>query len=318
MLRHAAYVLPILCALWILDNALSEDRYVGWERNSVRNSARRWAQRPKAKVVILGSSTSKDWIDPRWLARVVGVKPNEVLDAHINGCHQGCTLAEVRRLLQRGHHFQKAFFGTNQFQLCEYPHSKRVLQQQMMTPALEVPSLFATYLSADQPLLYIGRFGGMTLSGAYGDTTVLQKRWADEVFGRTDRRNAHRWVREKLVRTKPDESCPYREDDIALKRAMSGALLDEMAELADQTFLMFLPDRTLSVDDDEFRGRWAAHRALHESLAAERPHVSFVDLVTGGVHARRDYRDSIHLHRKAMGRQRTLFQTRLRELGAAK
>lgn len=318
MLRHAAYALPMLCALWILDNALSEDRYVGWERNSVRNSERRWAQRPKAKVAILGSSTSKDWIDPRWLARVVGVKPNEVLDAHINGCHQGCTLAEVRRLLQRGHHFEKAFFGTNQFQLCEYPHSKRVLQQQMMTPAVAVPSLFATYLSAAQPLLYVGRFTGMTLSGAYGDTAALQNRWATGLFGRTDRRNAHRWFREKVTSSKPDESCPYGEDEVALKRAMTEALLDEMAALADHTFLMFLPDRTLSADDDAYDGRWAAHRALHERLAAARPHVTFVDLVDGGVVGRRDYRDSIHLRPEAMGRQRALFQARLRAVGAAK
>ena len=315
-MRHLAYALPLVCGLWMLDNALSEDRYVGWERNSVRNSARRWAQRPNAKVAILGSSTSKDWIDPRWLAKTLGVKHNDVLDAHINGCHQGCTLAEVRRLKQRGHHFQTALFGTNQFQLCEYPHSKRVLQQQMMTPAVDVPALFGTYLSADQPLLYIGRFAGMTLSGAYGDTTAIRNRWSNGLFGRSNGRTAHRWYREQLTRTKPDATCVYDDDAIALKRAMSEALLDELAGLADRTLLMLLPDRTLS--DPAMAERQAAHRALHERLAAERPHVTLVDLVTDGVTARRDFRDSIHLHKRAFPRQRKLLQRRLRELGVTK
>ena len=56
-MRHLLYIVPTLIALWLIDNALSEDRYAGWERNSVRTSMRRWAERPKAKVALFGSST---------------------------------------------------------------------------------------------------------------------------------------------------------------------------------------------------------------------------------------------------------------------
>ncbi len=316
VLRHAAWLIPLVCGLWILDNALSEDRYAGWERNSVRNSERRWAQRPKAKLAVVGSSTSMDWVDPRGLAKLLGYKPQEFLDAHINGCHQGCTLAEARLLKQRGYHFEKVFFGTNLFQMCEYPHSKRVLQQQIMTPALRAPELFADYLRAEQPLRYMGRFVGMTLSGAYGDTAVLQRRWAKGLFGEGKRGQEWRWVLKKRPPTSAeDHTCDYEPASIALKARMTAELLDLLGELADEAYLMLLPDRTLDGADDELERRWATHRALHERLAAERPHVTLVDLVTDGVTSRKDYRDSIHLNRKAFARQRKLLAKRLRELG---
>ena len=63
----------------------------------------KWDYRRNAhkKVAILGSSTSRDWLDPGYLQRLLNLKRGSVLDAHINGCRPGCTWSEVRLMLQR-------------------------------------------------------------------------------------------------------------------------------------------------------------------------------------------------------------------------
>ncbi len=307
--------MPVLLGLWFLDNALSKDRYIGWERNSVRNSAHRWAARKKAKVVILGSSTSKDWIKPSWLAKQVGKRPGDVLDAHINGCHQGCTYAEVRRLLDRGRHFEVAFFGTNLFQLCEFAHSKRVLQQTLMLPSHDIPRLFGIYTHAEQPLQYMARFAGIKLSGAYGDTAALQRGFKEGLWGKGRRGHEHRWYRKRRPRKdKPPLSCAYSDDEVAYKWALSEALFDDLAELAERSYLLFLPDRTASLDDPDHQERWRRHRALHEAAAAARPHLEFVDLVTDGPTDPKYFRDGYHLSSKGMKLQRALFEKRMKAL----
>ncbi|MCA9547879.1 MAG: hypothetical protein KC613_25920, partial [Myxococcales bacterium] len=79
----------VLAALGVADHFISSGRSIGWERNSVRNSRARWAKKPQARVAIFGSSTSKDWLPEGWLAGLLKVPTATVLDAHINGCHQG-------------------------------------------------------------------------------------------------------------------------------------------------------------------------------------------------------------------------------------
>jgi len=315
--KRLLYVVPILLAFWLLDNALSLDRYAGWERNSVRNSTRRWANRSKAQVAIMGSSTSKDWMSEAWLAQQLGLKNGDVLDAHINGCHFGCTWAEVRKFLQRKRHFKQVFLGTNLFQVCEYVHSKRVLQQQMMTPSLDIPKLFGIYLEAEQPLKYMGRFIGIRISGAYGDTKIIQEQAGRKLFGRGKRGQAWRWVRPQRAKQAgtPTHRCDYSEDKIALKRRFTESLLDDLARLSDHTYLMMLPERALSDPEEEYLASWEKHRALLHSLAEEREHVTLIDLVEGGVRGRRMFRDAIHLTKKGMGHQRSLFVKRLKEQG---
>ena len=90
-MRALIYVVPVLALLWAADNWLTDDHYVGWERNSVRNSLHRWERDTRAKVAIMGSSTSKDWLPGSYLERLLGLKRGDIVDAHINGCHQGCT-----------------------------------------------------------------------------------------------------------------------------------------------------------------------------------------------------------------------------------
>lgn len=309
----------VLGALGVADHALSGGRSIGWERNSVRNSRKRWAKQPQAKVAIFGSSTSKDWLPAGWLARLLKVPAGQVLDAHINGCHQGCTWAEVRGFRREGRHFEAAFFGTNLFQLCEFPHTKRILQQQMMVPAADVPLLLGKYLHAQTPLLYMGRLLGVSLSGAYGDTAAVRAKLEKLAYDDADpraravrRHNAWRWARKRPVKvTKPPLSCEYTPEAVALKRAFTEGLMADLAGIADHTYLMLLPDRTRSLKDPEQAERWARHLAMHREIAAGYPNVTIIDLVTDGAADAKLFRDGFHLNGEGMKRQRALFQRRL-------
>ena len=318
-LKNLTIIFPVLIGLWFADTAISRDRTAGWERNSVLNSMKRWTQRPRAQVAIFGSSTSKDWLDVRTLGQAVGVAPGHVLDAHINGCHQGCTLAEVRLMKTKKRHFKMAFFGTNLFQLCEFSHSKRVLQQEMMLPSTDIPQHFARYLKAEQPLRYIGRFVGIELSGAYADTAYLRSEGGRWLFGRPERGKGHLWARPKpAIAPESVLTCAYSDDDVALKRAYSEALLDDLSTIADQVFLMVLPDRTLGSDDPAIAESWRRHLKLHRELADARPSVTLIDLVTDGARTPHKFRDGFHLNAAGIRDQKRLFGKRMKALGYPK
>jgi len=317
-MRHLLYIAPVMLALWFLDSAISEDRYVGWERNSVRNSAHRWHANKTNQVILLGSSTSVDWARPHYIGKLLGVSGRKVLDAHINGCHQGCTYAEVRYLLQRERHFKTAFYGTNLFQICEYEHSKRSLQHEMMLPTRDIPRMFALYARAEQPLNYMARFIGNELSGAYGDTAILRHQWTQALFGEAERGQEHRWIRAERPPRAPFVTCDYAPEHVAYKKAVSEALLDDLGALADQVFLMLLPDETLSSPDPAIRAAWIKHRALHRELAAARPHVTLIDLTEGGARDRRHFRDGFHVNKTGMRLQQRRFEALMRAGGHAR
>ncbi|MFN3198776.1 MAG: hypothetical protein ACE366_10255 [Bradymonadia bacterium] len=323
-MRHLLYIIPTLLALWFVDQRISQDDYAGWNRNSVRNSIRRWANARDAvrrktrdmEIALLGSSTSVDWLRPGYIAKLKGVDHRKVLDAHINGCHQTCTWSSVRLLLERGWHFKTAFFGTNQFQLCEYPHSKRILQHAAQMPSSGVPALFEVYASAEQPLLYMGRYLGNRVSGAYGDTEVPRKGLARAWFGNPRRGRDHLWYRTDRPKKGPDEVfCDYAPEHVAYKLAASEALLDDLGRLADHVYLLLLPDPTVSSDDPEKLEGWAKHRAAHQALAEARPNVTLVDLTVDGAQQRSQFRDSIHLNKAGMKVQQQRFEALMQANG---
>lgn len=319
-MRPVTYLGPILLALLCVDVLLSWGRTVGWERNTVRNSLKRQAERPDARVIQLGSSTSADWMSPDWLGQRLGRRLGDVVDAHINGCHQPCTWSEVRRLLRDGAHFELAFFGTNLFQQCEYRHTKRVLQDTMLLPAADIPAAFALYMHAQDPLGDMTRFVGMQLSGAYGDTQVFRTHWARVLFGRPSETEAWRWARREKPPEGPVQSCDYSPESIAYKTAVTVALFDDLERLADRTYVMLLPDATLADDDPAMTARWAQHRELHVALVAARPHLTLLDLTTRtdkeGAWLPEHFRDGVHTAGEGRKRQQLLFLRRLKEAGA--
>ena len=316
----------------VVDQWLTDDRSIGWERNSVRNSLDRWENRTHARVAIMGSSTSKDWLPGRYLQTLFGLKRGQVVDAHINGCHQGCTWSSVRRMRQRQRmkrcrwtgpdrceppkrkRFDAVFFGTNLFQMCEDGHSKRVLQHQSLLPTEDIGRLFAIYAAAKQPLEHMGRYLGMSLSGAYGDTRAIRDYWSTRLLGRGPASSAHRWYRK---RAEPGQSevlsCDYADDNVALKLTFTAALLDDLRDLSEMTYVMLLPDRSRALKDPVHQARWAAHISAHQKLVSTRPWVKLLDLTAPNQIKPHHFKDGFHLKRSAYKQQ----QNRLRDALAA-
>ena len=332
MRKYSASFLLIF-SLWSFDQWLTDDRSIGWERNSVRNSLDRWENTNRAKVAILGSSTSKDWMSLSELETLLGMKRGSVVDAHINGCHQGCTWASIRRMLQRvrikrcrfrganrcipnsAPRFEHVFFGTNLFQMCEDGHSKRVLQHQMLLPTQDIPRLFTLYLSAQNPLRRIGRFLGGGFWGGYGDPRAVQDYWRSRWIGSGRRGYEHRWYRSKAVPLhKETLSCDYQPQHVALKLAFMEAILDDLQYLSKQTYVMLLPDQSRFFKEALHQNRWALHYQAYQRLSQERSWVHLIDLTQGGIQNPAQFRDGFHLKREFFPLQRALFKKKLSEI----
>lgn len=313
-MRHLLYIVPILLGLWFVDQWLSRDRTIGWERNAIRGYQWRWTKADGKKALLLGSSTATDWLPADFVAGVFGVKRDEVLDAHINGCHQDCAHAIVRRALLERRRFSVAVLGVNLFHQCDDLHPKRILQQQTLLPTRDLPRALALHLRGEQPLLAWGRYLGNTLSGAYGDTRAIQQEWRAALLGEPRPRDAHRWYRPDPPDPPPLPFCDYAPEHVAYKLAVTAALLDDLRALTPRVILNVLPDRTLAELDDPARlAAWEAHRAAYRELAAARPHVTLVDLSQGGAREAHDFKDSSHLSPRGAELQRRLFKAALAE-----
>ena len=306
----------LLGALAATDDWLTHDRTLGNERNAVFGGYQRAAETDAAGVILLGSSTTADWLPTTYLAAIFGVGRADVLRAHINGCHQTCTLAEVRHLLSRGRHFDVAVFGTNQFQMCEYAHSKRVLQHRMMMPTADLPLLFGLYARSQAPLNYMGRFIGGFVSGAYAETATLQQLWAAAAFGEAHDTKRARWARPDAPRSRPPPTlCGYTEPEVRYKTAAQEALLDSMSELADRVFVLLLPEVTLSDPSPEAAAAWQRHRDNFRRMADARPSVVLIDLTIEGPRDPEDFTDGFHLDKHVKLKQRRRLTEALRQGG---
>lgn len=300
-MRHLLYIVPTVFALWFLDQCLSRDRSVGWERNAIRGYEWRWTRAEGKTVALLGSSTAVDWLPPKFVSGLLGVPQAQVLDAHINGCQQDCTHAVVRRALLEQRHFSVAFFGVNLFQQCDDGHPKRILQQQTLLPTSDLPRALGLYLQSEQPLQSMGRYLGNTLSGAYGDTAYLQAQWREALLGAPNEAQAHRWIGPQAPPDRPPPFCDYAPARVAYKLAVTAALLDDLGRAADRVVLMLLPDVTLSMlDEPGRRAAWEAHRAAHRALAGARPYVTLIDLSQDGAREPADFKDGFHLSRRGV------------------
>src|SRR5262245_61477172 len=141
-MHKLAYILPVVALFWFVDALVTKNGTVGWERNCVYDLQKRLDKSSAREGILLGSSTSADWLPTPMIERMLGAASGGVVDAHINGCHQDCTHAEVLKLLGEKRHYRFALYATNQFQMCEYEESKRVMHQRMMTPAEDLPEVW--------------------------------------------------------------------------------------------------------------------------------------------------------------------------------
>ncbi len=298
VLRKLLFVLNALvlvATLYWVDALFSVSGNAGSQRNAARGGLRRIANSSADAVVLLGSSTARDWVPPSQLAAMFAVEPDDVLDAHINGCHQGCTWAEVRHLLAQSRRFQVAVYGLNLFQMCEHPHTKRALQHRELLPPGELPALVRLYAHSQHGLARIGHYFGGWISGVYGDTTATQLEGARRYLGRWDPDRS--WVRPDEAPASGPPRCAYRARDVAYKRALSEALFDDLGRLAERTFVVLLPDESLASDDPVDIEAWKRHRALLGELADAREHVTLIDLATP--RPKSDFSDGLHLTSEA-------------------
>ncbi len=312
-------ILPLsifLLSLCLLDQIASIRGTGGSERNAVYNFYASWRQKPKAKIAIFGSSTSKDWLPEKFLADLLGTEERNILDAHINGCHQDCSWAQFRGLRRRNVKYDAVFYGQNQFQWCEYDHSKRALQHSMMLPLQDYRRAMALYFESDHFLKRTARLLGMMISDAYGDTNVARRSFVKQVLHKRPYVDGDHWIHQDKDPLKASQFCDYNPESIAYKLAVAEALLTDFEEVTDRIFWIMLPDRNLSELEQraDYALGWKRHWEQQKALASRHPKVTLIDLVSDGVSGAEDFRDDIHLTEEAMPRQRALFQKRLQEV----
>lgn len=292
--RTVGSVAATLALLFVVDDRLSEGRRGGGERKIVLSTMERVDANTDATIFTFGCSTR---LNDQVLSEALNVPRASILDGHMGGCHQGCSFAEVRRLLAQGRRFERAFFAYNLFEACEHDHSKRTLQAQLMLPVDDTPLLFEHYLRAKKPARLITRFAGATISGAYADTNFVRRELSVALFGKPDAKNAHRWVRESApAKESWSPSCDFAPADTRLKVALTDALLADMGTLSKRSTLVLLPDRT--VTEPEHADRWALYRAQGRALVEKNPHVELLDLSEQGELTWDHFRDGAHLNKK--------------------
>ena len=154
------------------------------------------------------------------------------------------------------------------------------------------------------------------MSGAFGDTQAFRDYWGQKWFRIHRHPKNHLWYRAKAKpKKKKIKSCDYSPKNVALKLRFTKSLLDDLKHLSVKTYLMILPDASLSLDSDEHRRRWALHLKTHQAFADARPWVELIDLATEGIHDPDQYTDGFHLKRQYYGTQQTLLHQRLKALG---
>lgn len=307
--------IALLPGLWILDDWLSDERTAGYERKTLRGVDTRLKAQPDAEgAILLGSSTSRDWIKIAWLPRLLREDAADVIPGHINGCQQGCTWTEVRRLLDEDRHFRVALYGTNQFQMCEQEHSKRVLQHRTLVPTSDTTDVWRAYLHTERPMRWIGRYLFGALSGAYADTTAVQRRVGQPIVKRNRVREEQRFIHRELAPA-PDRVCAYSDEDVAYKTELSRQLYADLSRLADRVYIMLLPDRSLAGTSPDEERAWQAHRALQRQLVDEHDNLWLLDLTEDQDYTQADFKDPVHLHRDRYRVQRGVLSKQLHEGG---
>jgi hypothetical protein len=306
-------VVLLLVGLWRLDRCATDDGRIGWERNAVRGALRRLAEGSAAEgVLLLGSSTTRDFLTPAALAAAFDEPESAVLDGHVNGCHQDCTWAEVRRLRAEGRHVRVAVYGLNQFQMCDDGNSKRILQQRLLLPPREVPGLAPRLLGADRPARALGRFLAGQVSTVFADTAAVRERLRDAVLGVPVGGRSHRWAVPRAAPPQRVRWCPYGPGEVAYKLGWLEAMLDDLDELADATYVILLPDESLDAGDPAIQAAWQRHRETMARLVAAHPRARLLDLTVDGPWPASRFRDGMHLERSQWRRQQRALHRAVR------
>jgi hypothetical protein len=259
---------------------------------------------------VLGSSTS-EWF-PGAITQHWKLSRSQVLDAHMSDCHQSCTMAEAAALVRMGLHYQTATFGVNMYEYCESYRARRSMQEVELLPFDESLRLLPIYARSDDPLRLAGGWLLNQLSDVYGNTMWLQRHHRKAWFG--NEALARNWFRtsdEKKPKRDTAFSCDYLEADRRFGIAATRAAVQVAAELADQVYLIALPDKPHSGDAPEAQQARETFRAEHADLAGSFERVRFIDLLDPSVAQARHFRDNAHLNRQGIKAASRLFRSKL-------
>lgn len=321
----------VLVALFALDRQLGPRSGKGSEYGLLENQTKRLVTKPKAKVLILGQSTTGQWLTPSNLGHLLGIPASKILDGHLSGCQPDCTYAEVRRLLAEKRHFKEAFFGVNLYTLCEGESRRRVASEVVTLPLADTFTLANHYWNTEEPTRYFGALAALSVSKAYLDPDFVQR----QLFGAWIDPKAHSdyWMDQGIVdqlalgrrpqrlnRPTRDRSCALEDDEIAFKMSIIESLLTDLEQLSDRTFLMALPDRSLvkTSKDPETARRWTKFVELMRKVTSTHPKVTFLDVASPGPRMRSQYRDSFHLTGTGMVHQNRVLVRLLQKVRPVK
>lgn len=307
--NHIIALLVVLVGLWGLDRSLAPRGDRGSEYGTIQKQARRLETKPDASILVLGQSTTGRWLTPRNLGRLLKKPQAKILDAHLSGCHPDCSYAEVRNLLAQGRHFDEVYFGVNLFTLCEGESRRRVAAELLTLPVEDTFAMARHYFAAQEPTRYFGALAALTVSHAYWDPAYVQRRLSGG-WG-LPKKARDWWMSQRDVdlvssdqrvpkskKPNQDRSCAVDEEPrVAFKMSVLEALMKDLGRLADHTYLMALPDRTLTArrSNREMQKRWDTFTRLLRDVAQSEPTVEFVDLASHGPPHPSHYRDSFHL-----------------------
>jgi hypothetical protein len=254
---------------------------------------------PTARHIVVGCSTSN------WFAKALRsgwkLERQDIVDAHMSDCLQGCTMAEARQLQVLGRHFQTATFGVNSFEYCEAYRERRSMQEVELMPFEHSLDLARVYIHSDDPLRYAGGWLMNHASLVYGNTMWLQRHARKRWFG-NESLDA-RWYRRELPPKGPRKEsfqCDYSVADRDFGKAATRGALRALSALSDRVQLVLLPDKQHSADTDAARRNRELFALEHRELAADFERVELVDLLEPALTQPQLFRDGAHFNAKGV------------------
>lgn len=305
-LRKSLTLLAVLAALLAFDRAIAPADVRRSELAGLRHQARSLQTSRHADVLVIGSSTIGEWLTPKVLGSILNVPPKTIMNAHLSACYPSCSYSVVEQLKARGRQFRKVFLGVNLFSMCEGGPGLRVMQNVELTPATKLPEVFTTYFHSTRPATYLGTAAGMLLSHAYRDTTYQQDRLALTALGKGSQPELWRSLPPitpiKANKGRFTASCGYSPEKVALQTQFLARQLDSLSQIADQIYVLSLPQRSFARlnKDPEVRRAWRQYQRSLEELVSKHQKVALVDMTTDRVRATRYFRDAIHLNEIGM------------------
>jgi hypothetical protein len=229
-------------------------------------------------------------------------------------------LAEARRLLSLGRHFQTATFGVNSFEYCEEYRERRSMQEVELLPLADTMELARVYAHSTDPLRYAGGWLMNQVSLVYGNTMWLQRHARKSWFGSESTHGG--WFEREPAPGPPRPrsnvfGCDYPAADRDFGLAATRGALRALLALADRVQLVLLPDKDYAADSEGARAGRELFSAEHRALVAQLGRVDLIVLLDPSLLDPMLFRDGAHFNARGVKRARSVLSKNLIELPQA-